>query len=217
MVFDSLNGRINRNELMAGKGGGKTGRSTRARNSDAHVVEENVQELSDRNTSDDLPEHPSERIKGQKRRCPSTGGGVSSKTRARKTVSGNEPAKEVAVKQESAPVRDTIVVSLSLDTESEDMSVVSSKEDVLFLAPPWGGPMYNKVETYTMNMLQPIDGYKLFQIAQSITPNIIMFLPKNVDLAQVEELAWLSSPPLTLEIKENFVGGKLKAITAYFS
>ncbi|KAG2304041.1 hypothetical protein Bca52824_032692 [Brassica carinata] len=93
----------------------------------------------------------------------------------------------------------------------------SLKEDVLFLAPPWGGPMYNKVETYTMNMLQPIDGYKLFQIAQSITPNIIMFLPKNVDLAQVEELAWLSSPPLTLEIKENFVGGKLKAITAYFS
>ncbi|KAG2323117.1 hypothetical protein Bca52824_016330 [Brassica carinata] len=87
-------------------------------------------ELSDGNTSDDLPEHPSERIKGQKRRRPSSGGGVSSRTRARKAVSyGNEPAKEVAVQQESAPVRDKTVVSLSLDAESEDMSVVSSKEE----------------------------------------------------------------------------------------
>ncbi|CAH2034536.1 unnamed protein product, partial [Thlaspi arvense] len=92
----------------------------------------------------------------------------------------------------------------------------SLKGDVLFLSPPWGGPMYNKVESYTMDMLQPRDGYTLFQIAQSITPNIIMFLPRNVDLAQLEELAWLSSPPLTLEIEENCVGGKLKAITAYF-
>lgn len=43
--------------------------------------------------------------------------------------------------------------------------------------------------------------YSLFQIAQSITPNIIMFLPRNVDLSQLEELAWLSSPPLNLEVK----------------
>ncbi|KAL0701139.1 hypothetical protein Bca4012_057261 [Brassica carinata] len=73
-------------------------------------------------------------MKGQKRRCPFTGGGVSSRTRARKAVSdGNEPAKKVAVQQESAPVRDTDVVSLSLDAESEDMSAVSSK--VIFLHP----------------------------------------------------------------------------------
>lgn len=48
---------------MAGKGGRKTKkkteRSPRARKSDTPVVEENVQELSDRDTSDDLPEHPS--------------------------------------------------------------------------------------------------------------------------------------------------------------
>ena len=42
--------------------------------------------------------------------------------------------------------------------------------------------------------------YSLFKIVQSITPNIIMYLPKNVDLAQLEELASLSSPPLTLEV-----------------
>ncbi|XP_010478471.1 PREDICTED: trimethylguanosine synthase-like [Camelina sativa] len=93
----------------------------------------------------------------------------------------------------------------------------SLKGDVVFLSPPWGGPMYKEVESYKMDMLQPRDGYTLFKIALSIAPNIIMFLPRNVDLAQVEELAWLSSPPLTLEIEENFVGGRMKAITAYFS
>ncbi|WZZ42961.1 hypothetical protein YC2023_039220 [Brassica napus] len=63
-------------------------------------------------------------MKGLKRKRPSTGGGVSSRTRARKAVSnGNEP-----VREESNPVRGTSVVSLSLDPESEGMSAVSSKE-----------------------------------------------------------------------------------------
>ncbi|CAA7014258.1 unnamed protein product [Microthlaspi erraticum] len=93
----------------------------------------------------------------------------------------------------------------------------SLKGDVLFLSPPWGGPTYSQVESFKLDMLQPIDGYTLFKIAQSITSNIIIFLPKNVDIAQLEELACLSSPPLTLEIEENYVGGKLIAITAYFS
>lgn len=42
--------------------------------------------------------------------------------------------------------------------------------------------------------------YAIFQAAQAITPNIIMFLPRNVDLHQVEELCWLSSPPLEFEV-----------------
>ncbi|CAG7897618.1 unnamed protein product, partial [Brassica rapa] len=62
-------------------------------------------------------------ILGLKRKRPSIGGGVSSRTRAREAVSnGNEP-----VREESNPVRGTTVVSLSLDTETEGMSVVSSK------------------------------------------------------------------------------------------
>ena len=43
--------------------------------------------------------------------------------------------------------------------------------------------------------------YTLFQVAQAITPNIIMFLPRNINLEQVSELSWLSSPPLELEVK----------------
>ncbi|KAI3939019.1 hypothetical protein MKW92_008869 [Papaver armeniacum] len=92
----------------------------------------------------------------------------------------------------------------------------SLEGDVVFLTPPWGGPTYTTVEKFTLDLLQPKDGYSIFQAAQKITPNIIMFLPRNVNLHQVEELSWLSSPPLNLQIEENYVEGRLKGITAYF-
>jgi hypothetical protein len=43
--------------------------------------------------------------------------------------------------------------------------------------------------------------YTLFQAAQKIARNIIMFLPRNVDIVQVEELSWLCSPPLDFEVR----------------
>ncbi|CAG7902321.1 unnamed protein product, partial [Brassica rapa] len=69
-----------------------------------------------------IARNPSLRNEGPKRKNPSTTCvGVSSRTRARKAVSaGNEPARE------------TTVVSLSVDSESDDMSAVSSKMAVLF-------------------------------------------------------------------------------------
>ncbi|GKV26894.1 hypothetical protein SLEP1_g36108 [Rubroshorea leprosula] len=67
-----------------------------------------------------------------------------------------------------------------------------------------------------MDLLKPKDGYSIFQAAQRITPNVIMFLPRNVNLNQVEELSWLSSPPLMLEIEENYLQGYFKGITVYF-
>ncbi|KAM1060784.1 hypothetical protein TB2_024911 [Malus domestica] len=93
----------------------------------------------------------------------------------------------------------------------------SLKGDVVFLSPPWGGPSYTRVKKFTLDLLKPKDGHAIFQAAQAITPNIIMYLPRNVDLHQVEELCWLSSPPLDVEIEENYVQSSLKAITVYFS
>ncbi|KAG5402427.1 hypothetical protein IGI04_017034, partial [Brassica rapa subsp. trilocularis] len=125
-------------EIMAGKHGRKKStqkkseNSTRARENVAPVVEEHVDEQSDRNNSDDLsPDlcEPSEEIKGRKRKNPSSiSGGVSTRTRARKAVSDeNEPVGEDVVHEESTRVREKTAVSLSLDSESEDMSAVSSK------------------------------------------------------------------------------------------
>ncbi|KAH9303971.1 hypothetical protein KI387_008375, partial [Taxus chinensis] len=76
----------------------------------------------------------------------------------------------------------------------------SLKADVVFLSPPWGGPDYLKVESYNIqDMLRPKDGFSLFKAAQMIAPNIVMFLPRNVDLNQLAELALDSTPPLPLQ------------------
>ncbi|GFP98675.1 trimethylguanosine synthase [Phtheirospermum japonicum] len=79
------------------------------------------------------------------------------------------------------------------------------KGDVVFLAPPWGGPSYKTKEKFTLDLLQPKDGHSLFQVAQTITPNIIMFLPRTMDVLQASELSWLSSPPLDIEVYNMFI------------
>ncbi|XP_048436785.1 trimethylguanosine synthase-like isoform X3 [Pyrus x bretschneideri] len=92
------------------------------------------------------------------------------------------------------------------------------KADTVFLSPPWGGPDYAKVKTYDMKtMLKPHDGYFLFNIAKEVASRIVMFLPRNVDINQLAEIALSGSQPWSLEVEKNFVNGKLKAITAYFS
>ncbi|KAI3785476.1 hypothetical protein L1987_44594 [Smallanthus sonchifolius] len=92
------------------------------------------------------------------------------------------------------------------------------KADVVFLSPPWGGPEYVKARNFDINtMLKPHDGQFLFNVAKEIAPRIVMFLPKNVDVDQLAELSLSANPPWTLEVEKNFVNGKLKAITAYFT
>ncbi|XP_019156764.1 PREDICTED: uncharacterized protein LOC109153322 isoform X4 [Ipomoea nil] len=91
------------------------------------------------------------------------------------------------------------------------------KVDVVFMSPPWGGPDYAKVKTFDIQtMLKPHDGHFLFNIATGIAPKVVMFLPKNVDINQLAELALSANPPWSLEVEKNFLNGKLKAITAYF-
>ncbi|KAK8696288.1 hypothetical protein V6N13_001424 [Hibiscus sabdariffa] len=92
------------------------------------------------------------------------------------------------------------------------------KADTAFLSPPWGGPDYAKVEIYDLKtMLRPHDGYFLFNVAKKIGCRIVMFLPRNVDLNQLAEMALSAQPPWSLEVEKNFLNGKLKGITAYFT
>ncbi|XWS25604.1 hypothetical protein CRYUN_Cryun27aG0082100 [Craigia yunnanensis] len=92
------------------------------------------------------------------------------------------------------------------------------KADTVFLSPPWGGPDYTKVKIYDLKtMLRPRDGYFLFNVAKKISCRIVMFLPRNVDLNQLAELSMSAQPPWSLEVEKNFLNGKLKAITAYFT
>jgi len=57
--------------------------------------------------------------------------------------------------------------------------------DVVFLSPPWGGPSYYSSPVFDLKTMIPMDGFKVFEAAKNITPNIAYFLPKNVDRNQV--------------------------------
>ncbi|KNA23952.1 hypothetical protein SOVF_020440 isoform B [Spinacia oleracea] len=91
------------------------------------------------------------------------------------------------------------------------------KAETVFLSPPWGGPDYLKVKSYDITMLQPYDGQFLFDTFKATASLIIMFLPRNVDVVQLAQLSLSSNTPWSLEVEKNFLNGKLKAVTAYFS
>ncbi|KAF8334209.1 RNA cap guanine-N2 methyltransferase-domain-containing protein [Cantharellus anzutake] len=103
---------------------------------------------------------------------------------------------------------------------------LSTQIDVAFLSPPWGGPSYisspSKSQSasspphpeFTMDMTAPLPGDQLFSLARSITPHVAYYLPRNTNL---EEIAGLVDPKEEkVEIEEEWMGSKLKALTFYF-
>ena len=94
-----------------------------------------------------------------------------------------------------------------------------------------GGPEYLKFGAgkYPLAKVEPIPGDELFELTAGITPNIAYYLPKNTDLSELSRLARPTDPTRTdlsggsekrnrewVEIEEEWVGDKLKAITAYY-
>jgi len=61
------------------------------------------------------------------------------------------------------------------------------KADVVYLAPPWGGPTYSLQKTYNIDdiMINYGGGKYLYEITRQITTNIAFFLPRNIDVNQV--------------------------------
>lgn len=61
------------------------------------------------------------------------------------------------------------------------------KADVVFLAPPWGGPSYSLQKSFSIDNIMPNygGGKHLYEITRQITENIAYFLPKNIDVKQV--------------------------------
>lgn len=115
--------------------------------------------------------------------------------------------------------------------------------DVVFLSPPWGGPSYisqgadtsmisepataAKHPEFTMDMIAPLPGDELFDLARSITPNVAYYLPRNTNLEQLSALVPSPDPPVDgsvtpeeplerIEVEEEWTGPKLKALTCYF-
>lgn len=113
------------------------------------------------------------------------------------------------------------------------------KIDVIFLSPPWGGPSYLSglpAETalsvaeplhvstpadthpeYSLASIRPIHGAKLFELSRQVTCNIAYFLPRNTNLEELSTLLGQDGASgETIEIEEEWMGAKLKALTCYF-
>ncbi|GAA6020716.1 hypothetical protein JCM10207_001996 [Rhodosporidiobolus poonsookiae] len=79
---------------------------------------------------------------------------------------------------------------------------------------------------YPLSALAPQHGRSLFALARRVTPNIAYYLPRNVDLLEVAALpraaSWADRPGAgegkeeRVEVEEEWMGYKLKAVTAYF-
>jgi trimethylguanosine synthase len=75
---------------------------------------------------------------------------------------------------------------------------------------------------YPLSALAPLHGAELFRFASQVTPHIAYYLPRNVDLLEVANLSPLKPGEKEggkrerVEIEEEWMSGKLKAVTAYF-
>lgn len=113
--------------------------------------------------------------------------------------------------------------------------------DVVFLSPPWGGPDYmlqgnNDVEfvseqtdtsperhpEFSLANVKPIHGADLFHLTRKITRNVAYFLPRNTNLDEISALLMDNAPSSDqnsgemVEVEEEWMGTKLKALTCYF-
>lgn len=109
---------------------------------------------------------------------------------------------------------------------------LTRKIDVVFLSPPWGGPAYlsgsptKELSTlpllaeehpeYNLFSIMPVPGSELFHLSRRITRNIAYFLPRNTNLEEIAALLGEEDKEEKVEVEEEWMGDKLKALTCYF-
>ncbi|XP_045479805.1 trimethylguanosine synthase-like [Harmonia axyridis] len=89
------------------------------------------------------------------------------------------------------------------------------KADAVFLSPPWGGPSYLKERVYDLEKtLKPVPFSTLINACMNISPNIAVYLPKNVD---TYDMGQYLGRHLNIEMEENVLCDKIKAKTFYYN
>lgn len=88
------------------------------------------------------------------------------------------------------------------------------KYDCVFGSPPWGGPEYLRNDVYDLEQhLKPMGITKMLKSFLKLSPNVIMFLPRNSDLNQLSRATRKVLGPFAkckvLYVKEN---GYMKGI-----
>lgn len=108
-------------------------------------------------------------------------------------------------------------------------SSAARKIDVVFLSPPWGGPEYLAAPAYSLAQTQPEPAAELFRLARLLTPNVAFYVPRNTALEDIAALLPPSAPGVIddesesgtsgaerVEVEEEWMSHKLKALTCYF-
>ena len=92
----------------------------------------------------------------------------------------------------------------------------SLKADVVFLSPPWGGPDYKAAQVFDLDsMMGGLDGAEILRAALRAAPNVGYYLPKNVGMERVEELA--EEAGVALQTEPCYASnGQEKALMAYY-
>lgn len=130
-----------------------------------------------------------------------------------------------------------------LSTSFGSSQIRQRKIDVVFLSPPWGGPDYisgdhptsqNQVHPeFSLTNVLPIHGAELFALTRKITQNVAYYLPRNTNLQEISDLlvnTGTTNPngqeqqrtdaantrQEIVEVEEEWMGSKLKALTCYF-
>lgn len=111
-------------------------------------------------------------------------------------------------------------------TTSAAPSSTARKIDIVFLSPPWGGPEYLADAEYSLTRTQPEPAAELFRLARLLTPNVAFYVPRNTSLGDIASLLPTSvtvdgteseaAGEEQVEVEEEWMGTKLKALTCYF-
>jgi len=83
------------------------------------------------------------------------------------------------------------------------------KPDAVFLDPPWGGTDYNEKGKFYLSDFEP-DGRRLLNLAFSISGTVVMRLPKNFELSELDSIG------RDYGLEENILDGRLLHYCVYF-
>ena len=80
-------------------------------------------------------------------------------------------------------VQDKVDVILSDILELDNQKLKEQYAiDVIFMSPPWGGTGYNRLPEYGLENVYP-DFNKIIEKCLEITPNLMIFLPRNTNIS----------------------------------
>lgn len=89
----------------------------------------------------------------------------------------------------------------------------------VFLAPPWGGPDYAHSEEFDVRAMGGLDAHQIVLSAACLADIVAVYLPRNTAAPAIAQLARALAvrrgAHVAVECEEQYLDGRLKAITVY--